>query len=205
MELSILAIRIIILIIPGAISYKLYTALVGKNNKRDWESFFEIVFTSILCYLLLGVKFSTSYELANNLLALSDSTIKYDFVEIAKATFFGVGLAIMYAYFYTYNLIYRFSARIKCTRRFGPDDLWEKFQRDNGASWVTIFDHKLDVYYFCHVASYSDTNEPRELILENVSVFDSESKKLYDAEKVYLSRNFDDLTIELLTKGERNG
>jgi hypothetical protein len=40
MEFSSLAINIIILVIPGIVSNRLYNAFIGKKEKKDWEEFF---------------------------------------------------------------------------------------------------------------------------------------------------------------------
>lgn len=64
---------------------------------------------------------------------------------------------------------------------------------------MTVRDHKLGLMYFGWVEKYSDWwNEERELLMKDVKIYDNQSGELkYEVERLYVSRRFDDLTIEL--------
>jgi hypothetical protein len=90
--------------------------------------------------------------------------------------------------------------KFKITCRYGDEDLWEKFQLDNGNEWMVIRDHKVGLYYFGHILTYSDTERMRELIMKEVSVFTKDGELCYEVDKVYIGRQFDDITIEKYSK-----
>lgn len=211
MEFSSLAINIIILSIPGIISNRLYNTLIGKKNKKDWEEFFEVIFISIICYLTISfiqsfdldmrpLTISYEFKLVDNLVAISSGEMNYNFLEVALASLVGIVISIIYSYFYTYNLLNRFGMCIKATFRYGSEDLWEKFQKDYGDNWITVRDLKTRFYYFGHIVTYSDSDKRRELIMKDASVYTEDGDFCYEVNKVYLSREFDDLIIEFFSR-----
>ncbi len=65
-----------------------------------------------------------------------------------------------------------------------------------GIGWVTVRDHKLDLYYYGWIEAWSDSGEERELILREVEVYkNSTAEFLYESDVIYISRKHDDLTI----------
>jgi hypothetical protein len=138
--------------------------------------------------------------MVNNLVAISSGKMDYDFVEVAQASLVGCVVAIIYSYFYTYNLLNRFGMYINATFRYGSEDLWEKFQKDYGDNWVTVRDLKTGFYYFGHIVTYSDSEKRRELILKEASVYTEDGDFCYEVNKMYLSREFDDFTIEFFSR-----
>ena len=46
--MTIFVVRILFLLLPGAIGSVIYWKLKGRNTQKDWEDFFEIVFFSLI-------------------------------------------------------------------------------------------------------------------------------------------------------------
>jgi hypothetical protein len=86
------------------------------------------------------------------------------------------------------------------SNRDSEEDLWEMFQENNGNEWVVVRDHKVGLYYFGHILAYSDSEKKRELIMEEVSVFNEEGEPCYNVDRIYIGREFDDLTVEIYNK-----
>ena len=57
-------------------------------------------------------------------------------------------------------------------------------------------DHKINLLYFGWISYYADAEKDRELIIDEVGVYDLSGELLYSSPSMYLSRNKFDLTIE---------
>ena len=72
--------------------------------------------------------------------------------------------------------------------------MWEHvFDRND---IVVVRDKVTTNTYYGRVVAFSDNSEIRELILEDVYVYDQEGDRLYHTESVYLSRNHNEFTVE---------
>jgi hypothetical protein len=205
MDISGLVIRIIFLLLPGAIGSTLYWKLRGRVRRKDWEDLLEVVIFSLLSYafyaLLLhlingawetGFKF-TAFE------AFFDEKAAVRWQDVLNSSLVSVILAVLASYSYRFNLINRIGKRLGATTRFGDEDVWDFFHHSPNVrgEWVTVRDHKLNLYYFGWVEAFSDSGKQRELLLREVSVYDNSTGEcMYKTEALYLSRKQDDLTIE---------
>lgn len=206
-DLSQTAIRIVVLIIPGLIYYKTYNTIMGINKKKDWESFFEIILMSIICYLIIGFSYSVfesisvkqvTFKLSNNLNALIDENSSPDFFEIVVASFIGFCLAFLIGKIAENNFLNKLSNKLKINNRTGERDAWEEFLNEYGNDYLVIRDYKTGYYYTAVIELYSESRQQRELIMSDVDIYDSENgNKLYNVKKMYLSRCEDDLIFEL--------
>ena len=205
MELSNLLIRVIFLILPGAIASAFYKKLKGKVSRKDWEDLREIVIFSVLSYSLYGLCTALftkiGYPLPNGTFtsfqAFFDEKIPIEWHELLYASIVGILLSVVASYVHRYKLITRFGAFIGATQTIGDDDVWEFFHNAPDV-WVDVRDHKHDLVYECWIQVYSDPYQDRELLLRDVKVYrNSTGEYLYDLDAVYLSRSKDELTIEV--------
>lgn len=204
MALSSFVIRLIFLTIPGIVSVLLYRTLKGRPAQKDWEDILEIGVFSLLSYSLCGlfvdiinltgwVRWEVSF-----FHALLDDTISLSWYEIYAATFVGVVLAFIAARLHTQNVVNRLGQWLHVSSMFGNKDVWDFFQKQYSSTWVFVRDHKLNLTYFGYILAYSDSEKERELILQEVDVYQtSDSKFLYTTPTIYISRSRDDLSIEL--------
>jgi len=121
---------------------------------------------------------------------------------IFHAIFCGILLSYFLSYLKYYNVANIIGRTVKATERYGDEDVWEYFQKlpdsqkNNG--WLIVRDLKTDLSYICQISTWSDSGLERELILYDASVYNnSTGEHLYDAQNIYLSRNKDDITIEV--------
>ncbi|MFO8055666.1 MAG: hypothetical protein R6V10_00025 [bacterium] len=118
-------------------------------------------------------------------------------------------MAYLISYAARFSIINRIGQKLKATKRYGDEDVWHYFhnapdtQKNEG--WVIIRDIKAELAYYCYISAWSDTGKNRELILSEVSVYTNDSSDfLYDAQHIYLSRNNDEITIEVPTPMAQN-
>ncbi len=214
MDISSLAIRIIFLLLPGAISVTLYWKLKGRTTRKDWEDFLEVIIFTLLSYLLyafvvyIGSFFNSIWNYFGlrakpftGFQAFFDEKATLDLAEIFFVSLLSVPLALLASYSYRFKWLNKIGQKIKATTRFGDEDIWDFFHHSPAVrgQWVTVRDHKLKLYYFCWIQNFSDTGKERELLLREVDVYHDETgERLYKTDVMYLSRKNDELTVEAM-------
>lgn len=209
MQLSYLAIQIIILLIPGAVYRKIYLTLRPNKSKKDWEDYFELIFISLGCYFILRLLQSIVIEITpqvaiyfipgyiDNIIDIftTDKPIA-NIIEIFQASFIGIVIAFVMSYIKQNHYINRLGQNLKVTNRHGDEDLWDVFHSGGGARYVTVHDLKSNLFYLGYALIVSETEKDRELILRAVTIYNSTRTVNYEVDELYLSRAKDDISIE---------
>ncbi len=205
MRISELFIRVVILVLPGLIGSLFYRKLRGGRQQKDWRDLAEISLFALSSYAVCGAILEFVYWGQDRpliaLQALLDASVPIRWLEILAASVVSVVLSILVSYTHRYKLINRFGRSISATKRYGDEDVWEYlFNSPNFGNWVFIRDHKVDLVYYGWVESYSESGEERELLLTLVEVYSNDEETnapLYRVATMYMSRNADDVTIEI--------
>lgn len=119
---------------------------------------------------------------------------------IAPSCVIGSIFAMLASFIHNRRLLNRLGGKLGVSRRIGDEDLWEVLLTDDVTNeWLFVRDHKLNLVYFAHPALYSESQMQRELVLTDVSVYNNldTSTPLYETKILYLSRQSDELTIEV--------
>jgi hypothetical protein len=207
MELSNLLIKIIVLILPGIISWMLFRKLVGWSTKPKWYDFCEIIVFSVITYSVYGILVKIlkyvgliDYNIVFFETVLSEET-KIVWWEIFWASLIGVPIAFLSSYVSTHKLINKLGRHLDVTRKFGDEDVWDFFHNlpeAPGYDWVYVRDYKANLVYFGCIVAYSDSEKERELLLVDVDVFTNGGGEwLYKTKMLYLCRDKYDLLIEV--------
>lgn len=219
MEISQVVVRIAFVALPGIIGSKVYRKLRGKTEKKAWEDFVEILIFCVLSYALYGLTQDRLVSLLPEWVGLKSSFTAVDeilakgalpqFQDIVLASFVGVLFGYIASYVYKYKIINRMAQWIRATNRYGDEDVWEYFHNSRKiqeATWVFVRDHKLNLIYFGAVEVFSDSGKQRELVLTEVDVYDDERKSnlLYSVPIMYLSREPDDFTMQVVAPAPVN-
>ena len=213
MDISGLAVRIIFLLLPGAIAASLYWKLKGRATRKDWEDFLEVIIFSIFSYLLYAIctyvlgcfnfawiRLGLQAKTFTQFQAFFDEKVPLDLAEVFYVSLLSIPLAVLASYSYEYKWLDKVGQKIRVTRRFGDEDVWDFFLRSPNIkeNWAIIRDHKLNLYYFCWIETFSDSGKVRELVLREVHVYDEYGTERYKADLMYLSRKEDELSIEVV-------
>jgi len=71
--------------------------------------------------------------------------------------------------------------------------------------WLIVRDKQSNLAYFGSVRSYSEANDKREILLEEVDVYTSDTwEKLYTSKAVFLELNDKQFSIELPIEVNKN-
>ena len=213
MDISALVIRIIFLLLPGAVAASIYWKMKGRATRKDWEDFLEVIVFSLFSYAIYAVivyfinwKWSAGVQFTA-FDAFFDDKIAVRWQDIVFSSLTGVGVALIASYSYQFKIINRFGKLVRATQRFGDEDVWDFVHRspDVRGGWVIVRDHKLNLYHTCWIQAFSDSGKERELLLREVDVYDDASGEWrYSTPVMYLSRKQDELTIEILSVPDKD-
>jgi hypothetical protein len=138
-------------------------------------------------------------DIINKIFSDQKSVKYYDILGATATSFI---LAFIISYLYRFNILNRIGQKIGATFRYGDEDVWHYFHRapeiQKNEGWIFVRDHKCNLVYYGFISVWSESEKNRELILSDVTVYtNDEGIELYTSDHIYLSRNIDDLTIEV--------
>ena len=199
MEISEFTLKLIILLIPGAIASKIYRRLTVHDK---WTTF-HFITNSIL---FGGVSYLTS-ELVLDLFIGGDHlsqfwmnlpTKEIPYIDVLRACVSAIFLGLIVSGIDHYKLLNKFGKLIKATNKYGDENLFLYFLNAEEVREVYIRDKKAGLTYQGLIDSYSENDNIHEIVLRQVAVFDYEtSDLLYELDKIYISRFKNELSIEL--------
>ncbi len=210
MEISSLTIKIIILLIPGFISYFIYKRITSRANNRSDLMFIAVsILLGILSYVSLQIIYLILYciksvcsdinsdsPVLNTFKSISkESSIPYN--EVIYASICGVVIAYLFTYIDTYNLINRLACDLKVSTKKSDENLFSLYLNSSEIEWIYIRDIENKLTYLGSVSLYSEKDNFKEIVLNEVTIYNyPESEKLYDVESIYLCLKNENIIIE---------
>lgn len=209
MDISGLAVKLIILLTPGFVSFFIYKRLTSRPNKRSDLMFISIsIFLGILCYTCLQLVCSVcgkedlkTFEIISFETTENGTPWGIPYMEVLYASFFGVLLAYIFSFIDTNNFINRIGIYLKCTTKSSDEMLYSIYLSKKEIDWVYIRDIKNSLTYWGKVFSISEKENSKEIVLEDVTVFTyPDSVKLYEVPSIYLNFGNENVIIEQAQK-----
>ncbi len=214
MNVDTFLIRLVLLVIPGLAGYKTFRTIqsTGKSRKqiKDWQDFLAIVFISVVSYGLLYlvyvliasiakvVGFQTILLSVTSIDALVNDKVSLNFFEIFYASLIAVLVGLASGMLYNKKVVFRIARSLRITQHYGDDDVWSYVTNSDDVEWLFVRDHPRELVYFGRLAVFSESDEKRELLLEDVDVYsNADGRKLYHTDSLYLCREDNELTLEI--------
>lgn len=199
MEISEFTLKLIILLIPGAIASVIFEKL---TIHRKWTAF-QFVSNSILfggtSYLLAQLFFNICGQdqaLTNFWRNLSSKEIPFS--AILKAIIASVIIGFACSALDHYKVLNNLAKKLRITNKYGDENLYSYFLNAKNVNEVYLRDIKNNITYHGMIDSYSETSEFKEIVLREVKVYNYETSDFaYEVDKIYLSRPKDDIIIEV--------
>lgn len=195
MDISTLTLKLIILLVPGIISNKIYRRLVIRHKESTDLMFIvtSVVF-GLISYLILNF---TIYRISGleSFNSISESTV-INYNEVFFASIVSVLVGYLGAFIDNGKWINKIAHYYDISQKYGDENLFTRWlNRD--IEWVYIRDKKADVTYLGRICYFSETPEFKEIGLDNVTVYSfNDSEELYSIPEIYLCFKSDNLTIE---------
>jgi hypothetical protein len=202
MEISYLVFELALIFIPGFIWMKIHRRYGSKSEQKQFDLILNTFIFGVLSYAVLYVIYwFFGYRLQLFDLDVQNKKLFFQpnvFVEIFLASIIAVICGIITLYVENYKCFTKFVQLIGATHTFGGEDLWDYvFSLPiKNSDLVHFRDFEQRVTYSGLVAAYSESEKLRELILDEVKVFDFEGTKMYEMSRMYLARPRENIHLE---------
>ena len=209
MEISELTLKLIIILIPGAIA----TVIIDKLTiHKEWLPF-KFVVNSII----LGIFSYLTLQLFENFLVFihnifSNQVIAYTnltiwntledsknipYKEVIYSAICGVFVGGIGTLFENIRVINKIGKKLKLTNKYGHENLFSYFLNKKETGYVYLRNFKNDITYLGYVKSFCETETTSEIVLADVSIYTCESSEfLYEIDEIYLSFPKTEIIIE---------
>jgi hypothetical protein len=178
--------------------------LTTRRRTKTWEEMLLISVFALLSYLLYAPFFLLVRAVFNTggslrfFEALFDEGKALSASEVGWASLAAVVVGMLAAWVDNHKCVNKLARRLGVTKKYGDDDLWLFLHNmPRNTQWVFVRDHKVKLTYYGWVKVFSDSEMDRELILDDVDVFDESSNLLHSTPTLYMCRDKHDLSIEL--------
>jgi hypothetical protein len=216
MQFNELALKILIILLPGIVSYTIIQSLCSNIRKHTITYFW--VRSAILGFLsnvtfypffkfglwkIIPGKSGNDFKFLESLIDLKHSI---DFYQVIFITAWSVIVAIIISKGIESKWFHRSMKWLNITNRFGDLDVWSYLHNiDNDETvWIRVRDIKNNLIFEGWVCAFSETYQENELFLREVKVFRNDTgEELYETPGLYIARDNSEITIEFSEiKGE---
>ncbi len=210
MEISTLTLKLIILLVPGALATTIFKQLTIRHREQSDFMFviisimfgmFSYLVLQLIIYLITFVKNLSSksnlkYEKIETFAKLSNSnSIPYS--EVIWASIISILLGFIISKIDHSKLINNLARKLNISNKYGDENLYSYFLNSPDINWVYLRDIENSLTYLGTVESFSETTEHKEIVLGQVTVYSyPKSKELYEIDRIYLVYPKDKLIIE---------
>jgi len=203
MELTEFTLRIILLFLPGIISFIIIDNLTIHKEIKVHQILIHSLLLGFLSYSfyyltlqIINVCIAVDFGFAFSEILLNKDA-KLDFAELAVVTGISVLVGFLFSFLINYKVLYRIAHSLKISRKFGDSDVWSYIMNSKASEWIIIRDNQLDLMYEGWIQAFSEGSEKDELFLRDVKVFvNSSGDELYEIPGLYLPRKRENLAIE---------
>lgn len=200
MELTEFTLKLIIILAPGIMASLIFEKL---TIKKPWTPFrftiISVLYGGII-YILLEFIHSNLFNIDPALtdfwsnLLIKDSEIPINVVMIGLILSFLISpLTVAFEH---YKVLTKIAQLLFLTTKFGDENLFMFFLSSREVHECYIRDLEKDIIYHGVIRSYSETDDIKEIVLEQVSLYQAGSK-FQELDKLYICRSKDDISIEI--------
>lgn len=223
MNITELVWNLFILLLPGVIStlmiryistnrkysvfdFVIYSAILGVGTFVIMELFCSLYWLLLgIFYESINIEFGLNLSVWENLFNGHNELNK---TEMFISYLLAVPLGFLWGFIISKKVIIRVFQNLKLTTRYGDDDVWCYFLNSPDNEWIYVHNKVSNLTYYGKISAYSDSTEKRELILEDVVIYQSDTwQEKYETNAVYLELNSYEFTMEspkLIENGKDN-
>lgn len=220
LEITVLTIKIMLILFPGIVTTKIVNRLTERKKETVGEFFIRAFVYGFITYIIayafaLLINFickSFCYGYINisekeniinlkfyeNLLNI-DENFSIQYHNLIITTIVSVIFSFIISKIDNGGYLNKFAQKIKVTNKFSENDVWGNiFNNIDNIGWITIRDFEKNLMYQGWPKKFSSFHEDKELLLENVIVFNNlTGERLFERELMYFDFiNNSNFTIE---------
>jgi hypothetical protein len=204
LSVSNLFFELAVIFLPGFIWMKIHMKYGVKGDRSQFDMILNAFLFGMTSYFVLFVVYGwLGWSL--HLLSLDSESKKLLDVSVLPEIMLAVVIAILCSIVFLYvennKLLTRFVQKIGATKTFGDEDVWDFVFNSNSKAveWIYFRDFGERVVYSGYVRLFSESGQLRELLLQDVIVYDFEGAELYRMPRLYLARARENIHIEFPT------
>jgi len=119
--------------------------------------------------------------------------------EILGATLVSLPVALTASYIINHKIFNKLAKTLRVSQKFGDENLFSYYLNSKDVDWIYLRDQDEDITYQGRVISFSEGESGQEIVLSDVSVYQTEdSKLLYEIPSIYICKPFGKLLIEAI-------
>jgi len=221
MNFSDLTFRLMLIFFPGILCHLMVDSLTVHKERQPFHVVVYSFVYGVVCYLIYGVlsflcfgitiayRAVTATETGaltvtpppplNFTKILTDPKASMDYVEIFLVAVIACTFSLILGFLHKRKTWYWLADKLSATPRFAELNVWSHALNSREAKWAVLRDLDNDFMYQGYIQAFSDLDENAEILLTHVAVFqESTGNFLYEADRMYLSRKRDSITLELL-------
>lgn len=195
--------KFFVLLLPGTIGILIYNKINIHKEQHYYFEFLKIITYSFFAFLIVDVVFGVIKSLfpcfvwspinilnhidSNSIILPEENTIAAIIVSILIAC---IITKINYD-----NWLFKVANKLNLTRRLDNQPVWEHIF--DKTDIIVLRDYVTKNTYYGKVVSYSDNSDIREICFNDVYVYNEKSDFLYHATELYLSRAYNEFSIEV--------
>lgn len=199
MEISEFTLKLILLLIPGGISCLIIEYLTIHKRWTSFRFIVNSIFLGAISYLVANLFFNycgLNNEFNSFWANLNSKEIPTN--VILKTSIVSIFLGVAYVAIDNNKWLYKLAQKLRITYKYGDENLYSFLLTSNDVQEVYIRDIENNLTYQGIIDSYSENENSKEILLSNVTVYKySTSEKLYDMERVYISKPINSIIIEI--------
>jgi hypothetical protein len=201
--MSELTVKLIILLIPGAIATLIFGKLILH---KEWDSF-KFVLYSILfgafSFLILQIVLNVLNFICDSFIdtltiwnTLTNAQ-KMPYEEIIYSTVISIFLSFGVSRIENKKVISKIAKKLGVSNKYGDENLFSRFLNSSNTNFVYVRDIKNNLTYHGWVKSFAESENLSEIRLCDVIVYTYiNCEKIYEVPEVYLSFSKQDIIIE---------
>ena len=201
LNVSTLFFELALIFMPGFIWMKIHTSYGAKGEPTQFDMILNAFIFGVISYAVLdGIYWMRGVKL--HILDLDINSTKLlqpdTFQDILFSMLIAIILSVLYLYIENYKIFTRFIQRIRATKTFGDEDVWDFVFNSSSSSvnFVYFRDFEQKTVYAGYVDVFSESGQMRELVLRDVYVYDFEGTEMYRMPRMYLARARENIHIE---------
>lgn len=212
MEISELVWKLFLLLLPGIVT-TLFVRYITTN--KNYAPFYFIIYSAVFgigvfvfleliisVYNLLLALYTGEYNLQWGVnLSIWDSVLDtgkdFEKSELLIAYAIAIPFGLFIGYTLQHKILHRLLIKFNLTSRFADGDVWNFFLNNKNVEWIIVRDNKRNLAYYGSVRAYSEANDKREILMEDVDVYVNDTwEKLYFSNSIFLELDDNSFSLE---------
>ena len=198
--------QLLLLYFPGIVALKFYMYFISSQSIKWFDQVLYVFMIGTISYLFLEFIYKFfSAEVSIPILSIFGDISKLNkyLANGADEIIFAIIISLLFTFLIVYvdrrRWLFKLLYKVGLSRKFGENHVWDYLHNSENENLTNIRLSDLDarLRYEGDVEAYSSSENFRELLLNNVTVYNLDTEKLlYTTASLYLSLPTDKIRME---------